>query len=252
MRRGFLAAGLATLAVALVHAQADTWRHWQFVAPVTVPAGTPATLAGFVMTPDLVSRAQTDWADLRVIDDAGREVPFVIRERHGERHARRGEADGHHDGIAGKRLPAAVVDGAVGERDPQDREDAQRLHRDRKPAHAEDRARPDRRGKQQVQVAALEDRDHGEAERGGRDEEDDEPRRDPRRHERRARHEARPQAHAEEGAEVRRAPEEHEQHREEPERLVAAAPPAQAQLVRQQPAPSRRATRPSHAAFPRA
>jgi hypothetical protein len=85
MSRGFVAAALATLAVALVHAQSDTWRHWQFVAPVTVPAGTPATLAGFVMTPDLVGRAQTDWADLRLIDDAGREVPFVIRERHGER-----------------------------------------------------------------------------------------------------------------------------------------------------------------------
>jgi len=61
------------------------WKHWQYSAAITVP---PALSPRFVrvLIPDQVSRrAREDWPDLRVIDDSGREVPFVLHARLGRR-----------------------------------------------------------------------------------------------------------------------------------------------------------------------
>ncbi len=77
---GWLAAfvlGAVTLAAQLP----ETWRHWQFAAPIEV---TPAEAPRFVsvLVPDAVTAAAArDWADLRVIDEAAREVPYVLEAR---------------------------------------------------------------------------------------------------------------------------------------------------------------------------
>src|SRR5256885_941079 len=54
------------------------WTHWQYSAAITVPPTLSPRLVR-LLVPDHVSRrAREDWPDLRVIDDSGREVPFVL------------------------------------------------------------------------------------------------------------------------------------------------------------------------------
>ena len=61
------------------------WTHWQYSAAITVPPALSPRLVR-VLVPDQVSRrAREDWPDLRVVDDSGREVPFVLHARLGRR-----------------------------------------------------------------------------------------------------------------------------------------------------------------------
>jgi hypothetical protein len=74
-------AALVLAAVALDAQLPETWRHWQFAAPIEVtPAEEPRFVS--VLVPDAVTAAAArDWADLRVIDEAAREVPYVLEAR---------------------------------------------------------------------------------------------------------------------------------------------------------------------------
>jgi hypothetical protein len=95
MRRGvFLAsvigaallAAFATLAAAPLPA---AWKHWHYSRAIELPppdATIAVTtdggrLAGVVMPADLYTHTDTGLADLRVIDDRGAEVPYVISQR---------------------------------------------------------------------------------------------------------------------------------------------------------------------------
>jgi hypothetical protein len=55
----------------------EAWRHWRYSAPVEPPAG-HSGLVAVVVTPAVTAHAQPHWADLRVADDTGREIPFVL------------------------------------------------------------------------------------------------------------------------------------------------------------------------------
>lgn len=55
----------------------EPWRHWRYSAPVQPPAG-HSGLASVVVTPAVTAHAWPRWEDLRVIDDTGREMPFVL------------------------------------------------------------------------------------------------------------------------------------------------------------------------------
>lgn len=55
----------------------EAWRHWRYSAPVQPPSG-HSGLAAVVVTPAVTAHAQPRWADLRLTDDTGREVPFVL------------------------------------------------------------------------------------------------------------------------------------------------------------------------------
>ena len=70
----------------------DAWRHWRYSAPISVPeAGEPLLVRATV--PYHVSRkAFSFWSDLRVIDDGGREIPFVLHAHLGQRNRVRREA----------------------------------------------------------------------------------------------------------------------------------------------------------------
>jgi hypothetical protein len=67
------------------------WKHWHYSRAIELATPDAATgtttaagqLAGVVAPPDLYARAQTGLADLRVIDDQGTEVPYVIFQRLG-------------------------------------------------------------------------------------------------------------------------------------------------------------------------
>lgn len=77
---------VATLLLAAYVQQGDValptpWAHWGYSAPLRVPALSEPRLVR-VRVPEAVSReALAGWADLRVIDDTGREVPFVLHAR---------------------------------------------------------------------------------------------------------------------------------------------------------------------------
>jgi hypothetical protein len=84
LRRGVLVLGLigAVLPAALA-ALAGTplpaaWKHWRYSRAIQLaPTGTEQ-LAGLVAPPDLYLHTDTGLADLRVIDDRGTEIPYVI------------------------------------------------------------------------------------------------------------------------------------------------------------------------------
>jgi hypothetical protein len=72
-----LVASLA-LIVAPPTALANGWVHWQAWRPIDVGASEQPRLVRFALPLAVYGSAQLDLADLRVIDDSGQEVPFVI------------------------------------------------------------------------------------------------------------------------------------------------------------------------------
>jgi hypothetical protein len=94
LRRGVLVVGAMGVAL-LAGLAADAplpaaWKHWHYsraielAAPVATTGATTATqFADVVAPPDLYAHAQAGLADLRVIDDQGAEVPYVIFQRVG-------------------------------------------------------------------------------------------------------------------------------------------------------------------------
>jgi hypothetical protein len=90
MPRGVLVTGIicAALLAACATLAADTplpaaWKNWHYSRTMDLAPAAAGQLAGVVAPPDLYARAQTGLADLRVIDDQGAEVPYVIFQRLG-------------------------------------------------------------------------------------------------------------------------------------------------------------------------
>jgi hypothetical protein len=95
MRRGALVASLMGAALlAAFAALADAplpaaWKHWRYSRAIELPPpdamSSAATgrvrLAGVVLPADFYTHTNTRLADLRVIDDRGAEVPYVISQR---------------------------------------------------------------------------------------------------------------------------------------------------------------------------
>ncbi len=61
----------------------DEWRHWQYAAPIEVTSVEAPRLVSVLIPDAVTAEAARDWADLRVIDEAGREVPYVLEARDG-------------------------------------------------------------------------------------------------------------------------------------------------------------------------
>jgi len=97
LRRGVMVMGVISAALSAAFAAlADTslpaaWKHWHYsrvIELATPDAATGTTtaagqLASVVAPPALYAHAQTGLADLRVIDDQGTEIPYVIFQRLG-------------------------------------------------------------------------------------------------------------------------------------------------------------------------
>ncbi len=80
---------LLVLAAALGAAPLPTaWMHWLYSRPIELPTADSARLAGLVLTQDVYLHAQPSLPDLRIIDDAGNEVPYARYAREGSASSR--------------------------------------------------------------------------------------------------------------------------------------------------------------------
>lgn len=81
--RRLAVAGVASVATSVVLAaqMPDAWRHWRFVAPVEMAPVTEPRLVSVLVPDTLTAHAAPGWADVRVIDDNGREVAYVLDAR---------------------------------------------------------------------------------------------------------------------------------------------------------------------------
>jgi len=93
MRRGvFMVGAIGAALLAAFAALADTslpaaWKHWHYSRAIALATTATATgaaqFADVVAPPDLYAHAQAGLTDLRVIDDQGTEIPYVIFQRLG-------------------------------------------------------------------------------------------------------------------------------------------------------------------------
>lgn len=77
-----VAFGVAAAAAALAAALPGAWENWRYARPVLNAA---PGLARAAVPLEAIAKARADLADLRLIDDRGLEVPFVLYSRPGER-----------------------------------------------------------------------------------------------------------------------------------------------------------------------
>jgi len=63
---------------AVVAAQTDLWTEWRFSAPIEAGAASEARLLRVQLPNEVTAHAQPGWRDLRVVDEAGHETPYVL------------------------------------------------------------------------------------------------------------------------------------------------------------------------------
>jgi len=61
----------------------EAWRHWSSFRPIDPPPQSAGRLVGVAVPAEVLGAARGDLADLRIVDEAGREVPFVLHARFG-------------------------------------------------------------------------------------------------------------------------------------------------------------------------
>jgi hypothetical protein len=83
MTRAALAVVWCIVVTPLAAQLPETWRQWLHAATIDAGEVPAPRLTSVVVTNEVTSRAQPDLGDLRVIDDAGREVPYVLHARFG-------------------------------------------------------------------------------------------------------------------------------------------------------------------------
>ena len=71
----------------------EAWKNWRHYRPISLESTPNSRLVRVTLPLETYGRAQKSLADLRVIDEIGKEVPFVLHARIGkeERHWRQGE-----------------------------------------------------------------------------------------------------------------------------------------------------------------
>jgi len=80
----------------LVHAGAATttawpqaWRTWSYSREINSPAPNPTGLTAIVIPEDVYAHSSNQLADIRIVNDAGKEVPYVLRVPSGHPHTDR-------------------------------------------------------------------------------------------------------------------------------------------------------------------
>lgn len=92
MRTAFICGFLVMFAPPLSGQVPEGWRQWRYAAVIEAGEVQQPQLTSVVVSPDVTSRAQSNWGDLRVVDDSGREVAYVLHARFGGTRIERREA----------------------------------------------------------------------------------------------------------------------------------------------------------------
>ncbi len=90
----FLFSTLSTIDLVPANAQlVEAWTHWQYFRPISLPRVAEPRLVRVTLAMEIYGLAQPRLADLRVVQEDGTEVPFVLHARVGkeERHWRQAE-----------------------------------------------------------------------------------------------------------------------------------------------------------------
>jgi hypothetical protein len=85
-RRLAVAALLSVFALMKIAAAAplpQAWRFWRYWRAVEIGGAAQPRLVGILLPPEAYARSANRLADLRVVDDLGNEVPYVLEARHG-------------------------------------------------------------------------------------------------------------------------------------------------------------------------
>lgn len=81
---GIVAGAAALLGAAESSPLPVRWRYWSYSRPIVFAPGTPAGYVNITIPFDVYANAKSNLDDLRLIDDASQEVPFVLYAHHGE------------------------------------------------------------------------------------------------------------------------------------------------------------------------
>ena len=74
---------LLTIATPMAGQMPAGWREWLYGSAIDTDTVSSPRLTSVVVSDEITSLAQPDWSDVRVIDDAGREIPYVLHARFG-------------------------------------------------------------------------------------------------------------------------------------------------------------------------
>jgi hypothetical protein len=86
------------------------WKNWQFSAPIDTGAVEAPRFVNLTLPVGVTARAAAGWADLRVIDGQGREVPYVLTARLGGRTEERRQARLLEPGVVAGQYSQALLD----------------------------------------------------------------------------------------------------------------------------------------------
>lgn len=89
MRRSAAVLALGLVALAAFAQAPELWREWGYSAPIDTGAAQEGKLLRAAIPPYVTARAEAGWRDLRVVDDAAQEVPFLLHAQPGERRIER-------------------------------------------------------------------------------------------------------------------------------------------------------------------
>lgn len=92
MKRLGGAAALLLIALAALAQSPDLWRAWRYSAPIAVGDAADTRLVRVQVPLEAAAHGQPGWSDLRVVDEAGREVPYVLHAQMEKRRVERREA----------------------------------------------------------------------------------------------------------------------------------------------------------------
>lgn len=121
MRKGIHASStivalLVVVMAALASSLPEAWRNWRYSRAVELEPSEQPRLASIVVTPEVYAHAQTDLQDLRVIDDQGSQVPYVLHARTGSSRSEARDTRLLESSFTPGRFTQVVLD--VGEKTP--------------------------------------------------------------------------------------------------------------------------------------
>ena len=88
----------------------QAWRSWSYSREIISPAANESGLTAIVVPEDVYAHSANQLADIRIVDDEGREVPFVLSVPSGHTHTERRAVRTHEQSFAPGEFTQFVLD----------------------------------------------------------------------------------------------------------------------------------------------